>query len=80
MGNDDTTTEDLGHRRSGDSLVLEGFGRALQGFAVDIITCAGAIDRLDPTTRLRVLDEISSRCGTFGDLAHDARRAIKKLK
>lgn len=75
-----TTTSTAGERRSDESETLKEFGERLRAFAGDVLTVASAIDRLAEDTRGRVLDEIAARLGTFGDLAHDARRAVQKLR
>jgi hypothetical protein len=64
---------------SNESAELRQFGERLRAFGSDIVSVAGALDGLAPDTRRRVLDEIAARCGTFGDLAHDARRAVAAL-
>lgn len=75
-----TTTSTAGERRSDEAEALREFGERLRAFAGDILTSASVVDRLQADTRGRVLDEIAARLGVFGDLAHDARRAVKKMR
>lgn len=74
------TTEDLGTSRSDDAAELDTFGDKVIAFGRDIKTTAWALDGLTPDARDRVLDSTIQRCRTFGDLGHEAARAITKLK
>lgn len=78
MGDENTTTSDSGPGDS-EAAVLDEFGKNLQAFGGDIRTTASVVRRLDPGTRRRVLIDACARCRTFGDLGHDAARAIETM-
>lgn len=78
MGDENITASDVGPGDD-EASVLDDFGKNLRAFGDDIRATASAVKRLDPGARRRLLLDACARCRTFGDLGHDAARAIETM-
>lgn len=73
---------DPGTRRepSERASVLGDLALALNGVALHCAEAARLVDSLEGAARAAYLDDLARRLGQLGDLAHEARRAMKDME